>query len=376
MFLKRIIYFFIFSKKIFSKPKNKKYLIVDSDDSEILLKYFDKRQTEVMHFRAAYIKNQKLNMYVLFKNFIKFKFSLKYYYEEYVKLVNPKILVTIADNYPFIYPLKSNNLKMKKIIIQRANRTKQKTDVLYRLKELKRNKDYRFDYLLMFNKEIGKIYKSFLKGKIIPIGSFKSNSVIKKKEKKKIELLLISVFRKHLKPFKQDVILFENLKKYCEKKKLKVQVLGSTNSEVEKYFYLNIFGNQMKKFINRHKNRNPYKIVDQAKITVSIDSTLGYESAARGNKVAFFIKREKKLPTSTVQFGWPVKKKYIGPFWSDKNNLDEICRILNYLRNKKNHLKVKRTINKHFKDIMNFDEGNKKFLILKKKIIYENSKAN
>ena len=75
--LKRIICFFIFSKKIFSKPKNKKYLIIDSDDSEILLKYFDKRQTDVMHFRAPYIKNQKLNIYVLFKILIKFKFSLK-----------------------------------------------------------------------------------------------------------------------------------------------------------------------------------------------------------------------------------------------------------------------------------------------------------
>ena len=37
----------------------------------------------------------------------------------------------------------------------------------------------------MFNKEIGKIYKTFVSGKIIPIGSFKSNSVSKKPQLKK-----------------------------------------------------------------------------------------------------------------------------------------------------------------------------------------------
>ena len=90
---------------------------------------------------------------------------------------------------------------MKTIIVQKAFRSLQSSDVLSKLKFLKKQKNYKCDYLFMFNNETGKIYKSFLKGKIIPIGSFKSNSVVRRKKiKKSIELLYISVFRPH--PYK------------------------------------------------------------------------------------------------------------------------------------------------------------------------------
>ncbi len=217
--IKKLIYFFIFSKKTIFKPKKKKYLIFDSDDSEIILKYLNKENTEVMDMRMAYEKNQKLNLYVLFLIFLKFKFSLRHYYNEYINIVNPKILITLTDNYPIFYSFKNKNSEMKKIIIQKAFRTKLPSDVLSQLKKLKKNKNNYCDYLLMFNKGIGKIYNSFLNGKVIPVGSFKSNSVAKKKQKKKIGLLYISVFRKHQKTKSQDIVFFKNLKKYCEKKK-------------------------------------------------------------------------------------------------------------------------------------------------------------
>ena len=53
----------------------------------------------------------------------------------------------------------------------------------------------------MFNKEIGKIYNTFVSGKIIPIGSFRSNSVPKKPQlkKKKLTYYLFQLFDRTLK---------------------------------------------------------------------------------------------------------------------------------------------------------------------------------
>ena len=47
MLIKNLFYFFILSKKIVHKPPQKKILIWDSDDSEIILKYFNKREAEI-----------------------------------------------------------------------------------------------------------------------------------------------------------------------------------------------------------------------------------------------------------------------------------------------------------------------------------------
>ena len=123
----------------------------------------------------------------------------------------------------------------------------------------------------------------------------------------------------------------------------------------------------MVEFISMYEKRQTYKIVDSANITLSIDSTLGYESAGRGNKVGFFCIREKTFPFSSFRFGWPVKKNYKGLFWTDKSSLSEISRVINFLH-KKNYSTKKKVIHKELKNIIAFDEGNKKFLSLIKKL--------
>jgi len=365
MIIKKYFYFFFLSKKIFKRPSKKDILIYDSDDSDKFIKYLNKKSFDVLDIRMAYEPNQRLNLFVLIKCFLNFKFSVKEYFKEYIRLVSPKLLITLTDNYPQFYSLKNVNKNMKTVIVQKAFRSLQPSDVLFKLKYLKKQKNYKCDYLLMFNYETGKIFRSFLKGKIIPIGSFKSNSVLReKKPKKKIDLLYISVFRRlPYKTKKEDFIFFENLKKFCNQKKISLQVLGATNYIEEKIFYNKIFGSSMTKFINRYENRNSYKIVDQSKVIVNIDSTLGYEAIARGNNVAFLSIREKKFPFNSRQFGWPVKKKFgKGRFWTDENSYKELSRILNFL------IKRKDKKFKEMSNIMKFDEGNKSFLNLIKKL--------
>ena len=47
-----------------------------------------------------------------------------------------------------------------------------------------KEKNLKVDYMLVFNKETGKRYKSFLKGNVIQIGSFRSNTHPKKLKEK------------------------------------------------------------------------------------------------------------------------------------------------------------------------------------------------
>jgi len=364
---KSYLNFFFLSKKIFFKPKEKKILIFDGDDAEIISRYFKKDEVETLHIRMAYKSGQNLNLYVLLKTFLRFKFSMKSYYEEYIKFVNPKIMITLSDNWPIIYGLKNNRDKTKKIVIQRAFRTCLPTDMLSNLKYLKQNKTkFNCDYLLMFNKEIGKIYNSFVDAKVIPIGSFRSNSVLKnpKLKRKKIDILFISTFRPNLKIKNEDFIFFKNLKRYCIKNGIKIHVLGSTNTDLEKKFFRNTFKESMQLFVSKTKNRPTYKIVDLANIILSIDSTLGYEAAARGNNVGFFCIRSKKFPLSTFKFGWPVKKNYKGSFWTDKNSYSEISRIINFYKNKNANNIMKKKI----KDVISFDQNNKSFKSLIKNL--------
>ena len=76
---------------------------------------------------------------------------MKHYYDEYIKAVNPKIIISLSDTTIFIA---GKTQMIQKIIIQRAFRTCLPTDMLSNLKSLKRNKStFNCDYLLKLIKK-------------------------------------------------------------------------------------------------------------------------------------------------------------------------------------------------------------------------------
>tara|TARA_Y200000002_G_scaffold274872_1_gene229165 strand:+ start:8939 stop:10060 length:1122 start_codon:yes stop_codon:yes gene_type:complete len=364
--IKKFYYIIFFTNKIFQKPVKKKILIFDSEESDILKRNLKKKEIEIVDTRFALKKNQNLNIYVYFKNLLNLKFSTKNYYEEYINITDPTHLITWTDNSQLFYKLKVKS-NVTKISIQKAFRSLDVGDILFNLKNLKKKKkELSCDYLLMFNKEIGKKFQEFLDSKVIPIGSFKSNFYKKKNKKKTINYLYISVFRPNEEIKIDDLFFLENLKKYCLNKKIKIQILGSSdNFAKEKNFYIKIFGDRLEKFLPRHLERDTYGIVDKSEIIISTISTLGYEAASRGNKVGLFS-INKNLAKNSFRFGWPVKKKPKGFFWTNINNYQEINRIIGNLLNLKKN-KITSIIKKEFKNIMEYDEDNSKFLRLIKK---------
>ena len=99
---KKLLILKLLSNKKLKKPLSKDILIVNKDLSNFPIFYF-RNITECVDTRFHMRPNQDLNLYVMIKCILKFKFSLFSYVCEYIKCVNPKILLTLIDNDILFY---------------------------------------------------------------------------------------------------------------------------------------------------------------------------------------------------------------------------------------------------------------------------------
>lgn len=359
----KVIYILFFTKKIFSKPKKNEILIFDRASSEFIIPSLKEISYEILDIRF-FDKNNAINFYIILKNILQLKFSFYEYVKSYIYYTQPKIIISLIDNNKFVYKLKKIYPRAKIVIIQNSWRSI-KTDIFdyQSLKKLIQEKENQCDFILSFNKKIGQKYKLFAKGKIISIGSIRSNLCPINNKKKKYGYTYISIYRPHIKLKSEDEVLFSSINKYFYDKKKKLHILGSSIlfANEEYNFYRKHFKNINFKFIPKTKKRKTYKIIDASKIILSLESTLAYEALSRGNKVLFFSLRTNEIPSNGELFGWPYKKKLNGEFWTTRLDTQAIKEKISYLE-KLNNLKFKKLVKKNIKKFLIFDFNN---LILK-----------
>ena len=357
-------------------------MLYDSESKEII-NFFNKKDLHIFDVRHHQRSHQKINLFIIFKLLIEFKLSKKNYIFYYFKYVNPTAVITFIDNSISFYKLKKIYPYCKFIAVQNALRLS-KVDIFSDLKNLKKKKNELFcDYILTFNKDVGRLYNSFVTCKIFTIGSIRSNRKKKIENYKKYDVLYISthrpgedneIFLKN--PLitwgeyrKKEIDLINNLYKYCLKNKLQFSILGAKINLKEEAYFKNLIGNKKITFIPRTENRETYKIIDSSKIIVNTDSTLGYEAASRGNNVAFFHTRGNKRGLISSRFGWPIKKKLRGDFWSNQVDEKTIQKLMSFL-SQKNQKVVKRKIKSEMNNILIFDYKNTRFKkFLRNKVI-------
>jgi surface carbohydrate biosynthesis protein len=355
-----LIEFFFSRRFVFTKPQKKKILIYDSVGSEVLLKFLNKKEVEILNNRF------EINFYVLFLMIFKLRFSFDIYKKIYCQLVKPKIIITFIDNKLSFYKFKKLYPFAKTIFIQNGHRDNKTTDVFYLLKKFyKNNKSLHVDHMFCFGTGIAREYKRYIKGKVTVIGSIKNNMFlykVKKEKKIKKTVSFISQYRtnKIKKPnnlavkskesflvkdfYSTERILLPILSNYCKENKYKFKVIGcSAEIEEEKLFYRSLIKNNNFQFLPKVKNdiSDCYKKIYNSEILVFIDSTLGYEALSRGIKTVTFHARH---PNKHV-FGWPTQKKKKGPYWTNQVSLVELNRLMNFIRTvkKKNWEKTLRT---------------------------------
>ena len=207
--------------------------------------------------------------------------------------------------------------------------------------------------------------------------------ILKGLQKKKIDLIYISTFRDFkdsdiFSPInntlwsdyrKNEIKLFKIIYDYLKKEKIKLTILGSKrqHSEKEHNYFKNYFDPKYLKFIPQEKKRPTYSMIDNSKLVITCDSTLGYEALSRGNKTAFFSIRGENYPLNARKFGSFVKMKKKGPYWTNSATKEEFYRVINYLKNVKQK-EFSKKISFFRSNLCHYDSGNKKFKSIIKKI--------
>ena len=371
------------AEKVWRRPKAAKILIYDRCGSETLLGYLRKDDVEILDVRG-----ESINIYVLMKCILSFDLSGASYANKYIAAVQPSVILTFIDNDARFYELKHANPKAATVFLQNGWRT-EGGDVFGYLKESAPNKDYQVDYMLTFGAAAGKKYREYINGQVIPIGSVKCNLYQLEKNTDRPTLAFISQYTvpppggehgqilkvadrlvawKDFYAAERKVIGF--LARYCEKKQLALQVCGrspDSAAEEEYEFFRALIGDKKWEFIPRDGLRGSYHSIDRAALVVGIDSTLVYESLARGKKTAVFSIRSELTNDSTAKFGWPGTLPESGPFWTNRADESTFERILDYLVSVSG-ADWEKTRAAVVPDLMEYDPGNTRFLSLMRKL--------
>tara|TARA_Y100000816_G_scaffold292138_1_gene286024 strand:+ start:272 stop:1438 length:1167 start_codon:yes stop_codon:yes gene_type:complete len=379
----KIIFKILFSIKDFKFPKKNKILVIDEVTGRKLFKYLNNNYS-VLHSRM-----EKVNIFVLlltvidliFKNKLRFN---QYYFLNFIKSVNPKIVITSNDFDRNVWNLKKYYPKIKILIIQNNIRNGWSLGSLH----LKTNKKYNIDYCFTFGKNFSNYYKKNFNAKFIELGSIYNNETNIKPVNKK-GLVYISQFKNWKKNditksdnggkinlfnsyFESDSLIIQRCIDFCKKNKIKFYILFRTNDErisLEEKYYDKILKNEKVFYLKQKRKEDNYKIANKFKYFISIDSTFAYECLAKFKRVGYINFRYSMSNFhngKNHRYGWPSKLKKKGFFWTNSKSKNEINRILNNIYFCKDK-KWKYEKEKYVNPIIHFDNKNKqlKEIILK-----------
>ena len=287
----------------------------------------------------------------------------------------------ITLNHPkiYFYKLKKFHKNLITIAFQNGHTHLSKRYKFFRELDKEDKNNLRADYIFVQNKFfLNNLFKKYINSNLISCGSFKNNYYFKKKKKNKSQkkIIFISQFRmpENLKKigykYKQfyctEYKILPKLHNFAKMNNYSFEILGSEWSyQIEKNFYSNILVNKNWKFHKRTEKNLSYFKTDEADISVFVDSNLGLESLARGNKtISFNFKNQ--INQMYYNFGFDFLKKS-GKFWTNEDSDKEFSRLMNY--SKKVSIKKWNKDNiSLIKKIMEYDKDNKKFQNILSKI--------
>jgi surface carbohydrate biosynthesis protein len=370
------------SKKIWRKPGKAKVLIYDRAGSEILLAYLDPKSVEILDVRG-----ESLNLYILFKSLLHWKFSLLNYSFQYLTCVKPSVALTFIDNNHLFYQLKSHQKDLTTVFVQ--NGLKGEVGDIFGFLKMQTHfpNKYQVDYMLTFGNAAGRKYSEYIEGKTLPIGSFKNNLHQSKPQKPSKSVLFISQYRPPPKPESRPIVIHGNkkiswkqfysaeefllplLQQYCLQNKLELKICMCSDDQTkeESNYFRSLLGNETFELLIKSSIYRSYDNVDAAGFVVFVDTALGYEALARGKKTAAFTLRGKSLGSATSNFGWPADLPDNGPFWTNHDNEQEFERVMDYITTVSDE-EWEQTRQRYVPELMEYDSGNTRFLKLMREI--------
>ena len=357
------------SKKTWSRPNKSSVLIYDASGSNMIIEYIQQFSPEVLH-----ISGERINLRVLFLALLKGKNLHDSYVDEYIRIVEPDLIITFVDNNLNFFTINKRHKSIKTLFIQNGMRYYY-GDIFYTMDSIYPSnlKKLRVDYMMTFGEVVSSHYQKYISGSVIPIGSMINNLVPKKSVKENTVLSYISQYQagrsiegkyydyeKYAGRTVKFVIQF--MKDYAELNKKNLMIIpkfskGSDFRIQETAYYNNLLGCEAQ-FLEFDQDFSSYHACDISEVTISIDSTLGVESIARGNKAAIFSIRGSMLDLKGFNYGWPGDYSDNGLFWTNHSSVESFKKILDYLFNVDDeqwHKDLKKT---NFSSLIEYDQNN------------------
>ena len=364
-------YFFLAKEKTWRWPRQSDVLIFDASGQEVLLEYLRPWNPEVLHVRG-----EQVNVRVLFASFFRGGRKFDAYVDSFIEAVHPRLIVTFIHNSINFYSISKRHPEIRTIFIQNGVQSYH-LNVIDLLDERKPPRDaLRVDYMMTFGACSGALYSRYMEGAVVPIGSLKSNLYPKGHSKRPGTIAFLSQYR-NPKEFMlkgklwtsqeffgpTDRLVLKFLLEYSKKYGKEFFIVPCTGYlkdntlKKEREYYNELLG-QSCRFSEWSWPGSSYDAADSAEIIVGIDSTLGYESAARGNKTAIFSIRTRLFDLPDRAFGWPETYPDDGPFWTNRPDPTAFERILDHLFAINESQWQAELSESGFADLLAYDPGN------------------
>jgi surface carbohydrate biosynthesis protein len=361
--------YFFRATKSWRWPRRSEVLIFDACNQEVLLQYLDRWKPEVLHVRG-----EQVNIPVLLASLLARGKKSEVYKNRYIQHVRPRVVITIIDTSPWFYSIKARHQGTTTISIQNGIRSGGVFEGLEH--SLRADGRLEVDYLMTFGHGVSAEYAKYVQGDIIPIGSVKNNLVPRCQARQSGTIAFVSQYRDS-KDFevngtwyagqsyfeRVDRVVLGFLVDYVNRRGKELYIVpcsgyhrDDTLKREQEYF--NRIAGRSCTFSEWGSMASSYEAIDSAEVVVSVDSTLGYESAARGNKTAIFSIRPGLLDLPDRGYGWPDTYPDEGPFWVNRPDTAAFERILDHLFAISDDQWRAELAANAFADIMAFDPGN------------------
>lgn len=333
------------AKKKWRFPERAPVLFFDSTGVEYVTPYLKGSDYEILSLCDTGVNVPLLMLSMLSRGKL-----METYWRLFVKAVAPKVLITFIDNSPIFYRLAREARGVKSISIQNGIRSYW-SDIFEMLDESRgRGERFYSDYYLAFGDGVAGELGKYIGGEKISIGGFRNNLVKRTKPKRPRTLAYVSQYRdfqgatirlgpKNLtfEEFagKPERLILACLSDYARRHGIQLSIISCYNDgtrlhEKEKEFFNSMPGGPFE-FSSRTWHGGGYDATDEAEVTVAMYSSLGHESAARGNKTAIFSIQTELNGVEGYTFGWPGSPGETGPFWTNRADPSGFVRILDYL---------------------------------------------
>ena len=340
--ISNFISYFIRAEKRWSWPSKSDVLIFDACGEELLREYLLESSMEVLPVRGEWI-----NIPVVLASLFVPGRKSDAYFDVYIRKVHPKLIITFIDNSLAFCRLSQRHTCIKTMFIQNGWRGYH-ADIFEQLDmQVNSTHNLSVDYMLCFGSAVGRHYQRYISGLVIPMGSLRNNRQIHLAPKIKNSLAYVSQWLRHgiqmgSRSYSQDEFIgvadrniVGFLGEYAREKSKHLFIIprskfGSPDRADEAEYFASILGEACH-FLEYDSSGSSYKAIDAAEVVVGVDSTLLYESIARGTKTAIFSIRGNITNVNGFDFGWPAYRSPVGSFWTNTPSHVKYREVLDFL---------------------------------------------